>query len=115
MYWSSEFETPRISRHRLTAVAISGPGVPFCIAGTLDRRHRLDVGGTTIDRAPPEYVIARKLEFHREGGSDKHLRDIASMIASGCPLDQAWLEAELATRGLTTMWARLCAEGSSEP
>ena len=29
MYWSSEFETPRISRHCLTAVAISGPGVQF--------------------------------------------------------------------------------------
>ncbi len=28
LYWSREFETPRISRHRLTAVAISGPGVP---------------------------------------------------------------------------------------
>lgn len=84
-------------------------------AQALDRRQPLDVGGITIVLAPPEYVIVRKLEFHREGGSDKHLRDIASMIASGCPLDQAWLEAELATRGLTTIWARLCAEGSSEP
>ncbi len=27
LYWSSEFETPRISRHCLTAIAISGPGV----------------------------------------------------------------------------------------
>ncbi len=29
LYWSSEFKTPRISRHGLTAVAISGPGVQF--------------------------------------------------------------------------------------
>lgn len=29
----------------------------------------------------PEDVILKKLEFFREGGSQKHLRDIASMIA----------------------------------
>ena len=49
----------------------------------------------------------RKLEFHRDGGSDKHLRDIASMLASGCPLDRAWLEAELASRGLIDVWRQL--------
>ena len=36
LYWSSEFETPRISRHCLTTVGISGPGVqlrpPSCPA-----------------------------------------------------------------------------------
>ncbi|MBL9118563.1 MAG: hypothetical protein JNL80_01460 [Phycisphaerae bacterium] len=31
--------------------------------------------------ASPEDVILKKLEFYREGGSSKHLRDIASMIA----------------------------------
>lgn len=77
----------------------------------LERRRRLDVGGITIVLAPPEYIIVRKLEFNREGGSDKHLRDIASMLASGCPLDLAWLEAELEMRGLSTTWARLRAEG----
>ena len=30
--------------------------------------------------APPEYVIVRKLEYYREGRSEKHLRDIASML-----------------------------------
>ncbi len=84
-------------------------------AQALERRRRLDVGGSTIVLAPPEYVIVRKLEFHREGASDKHLRDIASMLASGCPLDLAWLEAELESRGLTTTWARLREEGGGEP
>ncbi len=83
-------------------------------AQALERRRRLDVGGTTIVLAPPEYIIVRKLEFHREGGSDKHLRDIASMLASECSLDLAWIEAELRTRGLTTAWARLRAEGGGE-
>jgi hypothetical protein len=30
--------------------------------------------------APPEYVIIRKLQFYREGGSEKHLSDIKKMI-----------------------------------
>jgi hypothetical protein len=34
-----------------------------------------------ITLAPPEYVIVRKLEYFREGGSDKHLRDIRAMLA----------------------------------
>lgn len=84
-------------------------------AQALERRRRLDVGGSTIVLAPPEYVIVRKLEFHRDGASDKHLRDIASMLASGCSLDLAWLEAELESRGLATTWARLRAEGGDAP
>jgi hypothetical protein len=36
---------------------------------------------TVIRLAPPEYVILRKLEFYREGGSEKHLRDIRAMLA----------------------------------
>ena len=32
--------------------------------------------------APPEYVIVRKLQFFREGGSQKHLRDISRMLTA---------------------------------
>lgn len=39
------------------------------------------VGDTTISVAPPEYVILRKLEYYREGRSEKHLRDIQSMLS----------------------------------
>lgn len=35
-----------------------------------------------ISLAPPEYVIIRKLQFFREGGSQKHLRDISRMLTS---------------------------------
>jgi hypothetical protein len=31
--------------------------------------------------ASPEDVILKKLQFHQAGGSSKHIRDIASMIA----------------------------------
>jgi len=43
----------------------------------------------SITLAPPEYVIVRKLEYYREGGSEKHLRDIRAMLAvSGELLDR---------------------------
>jgi len=36
--------------------------------------------GEPIWLAPPEYVILRKLEYYREGASEKHLTDIANMV-----------------------------------
>lgn len=39
------------------------------------RPTKYSIKGTTINLAPPEYVIVRKLEFYREGGSEKHVRD----------------------------------------
>lgn len=79
-------------------------------AHALERRETLEVGGVHLSLAPPEYVIVRKLEYHREGGSDKHLRDVASMLAAGCPLDIEWLRTELKARGLTTVWESLHAD-----
>jgi hypothetical protein len=46
----------------------------------MSRRRQFEVVGEMIWVAPPEYVILRKLEFFREGGSEKHLNDIISMI-----------------------------------
>jgi hypothetical protein len=40
-----------------------------------------DLDGESIIFAPPEYVMIRKLQFFREGGSPKHLRDIQRMLA----------------------------------
>jgi len=42
--------------------------------------RKVIVGGDTLSIAPPEYVIVRKLQFFREGGSVKHLRDIKRML-----------------------------------
>lgn len=30
--------------------------------------------------APPEYVVVRKLQYFKESGSDRHLRDVAAML-----------------------------------
>ena len=58
--------------------------------------------------APPEYVIVRKLEYYREGGSEKHLRDIRAMLAvSGGQLDQPALDEMIRQRGLEAEWKKV--------
>jgi hypothetical protein len=57
------------------------------------RTHTQTAADFPIILAPPEYVILRKLEYFREGGSDKHLRDIRSIISvSSSHLDRASLD-----------------------
>jgi len=46
----------------------------------MQKRKKYDFEGEPIWLAPIEYVILRKLQYFREGGSDKHLRDIAGML-----------------------------------
>ena len=46
----------------------------------LSERRLVEVDGEPVHVAPLEYVIVRKLEFYREGGSEKHLRDIEVML-----------------------------------
>jgi hypothetical protein len=41
---------------------------------------KIELEGEQVWLAPPEYVILRKLEYYREGGSEKHLRDIAGIM-----------------------------------
>jgi hypothetical protein len=43
-------------------------------------KRSIQFQGETLVLAPPEYVIVRKLEYFREGGSEKHLRDIRGML-----------------------------------
>lgn len=58
--------------------------------------------------APPEYVIVRKLEYFREGGSDKHLRDIRGMLnVSGQQINQADLKEWIQLRGVETEWRKV--------
>jgi hypothetical protein len=64
-----------------------------------------------VPLAPPEYVIIRKLEYYREGGSDKHLRDVRGMLAvSGEMVDRALVEREVVGRGLDGVWGLLSGE-----
>jgi hypothetical protein len=70
--------------------------------------RRYSVGRVEVHVAPPEYVITRKLEFYREGGSQKHLRDIRSMLAISSDLiDLATLEDWVRRRGLEAEWSEV--------
>ena len=67
--------------------------------------RQLDYRGEMMSVAPPEYVILRKLEYFREGGSEKHLRDIRAMLAvSESLINQAELLDWIHRRGLEPQW-----------
>lgn len=66
------------------------------------RRSRMP-DGTEVWVAPPEYVILRKLEYYREGGHEKHLRDVAFMLVV-TDLDQAFIEEHIVRLGLRQQW-----------
>jgi len=72
----------------------------------LAHRRRIRFGQGSLSLAPPEYVILRKLEFWREGGSEKHLRDVRAMLAAALELDRGFLDGELRRRGLEEAWRR---------
>jgi hypothetical protein len=66
----------------------------------------VDVEGDRLILAPPEYVILRKLQYYREGRSQKHLRDIHRMLLNlGENCDRSGLEAKIAEYGLIQEWA----------
>jgi hypothetical protein len=68
-------------------------------------RRQVQFEGETVVLAPPEYVIVRKLEYYREGGSEKHLRDIRSMLTiSGQQLDRAALSEWIQRRAVQAQW-----------
>lgn len=64
---------------------------------------------------PPEYVILRKLEFLRQGGSDKHLRDIAGiLIQQSGQLDLTLLSQAISRLRLEPEWQQARATASPE-
>src|SRR6266487_3268974 len=69
----------------------------------LRQRQAVTLEDSVIWLAPPEYVIIGKLEFYREGGSEKHLRDIRGMLAV-TDVNRAFLENEITQRDLTDAW-----------
>jgi hypothetical protein len=73
----------------------------------LSHRRQINMESEQVWVAPPEYVMIRKLQFYREGGSEKHLRDIAGMVAvSSDQIDYPWLEELVRRYSLETEWQR---------
>lgn len=69
------------------------------------KRKEVKIGQSNISIAPPEYVIIRKLQYYKEGGSTKHLRDINRMFAlSGESIDKSVLNQMISNYALLNEW-----------
>jgi hypothetical protein len=65
--------------------------------------------------ASPEDVILKKLEYYREGGSEKHLRDIGGILRiSGAQIDFAYVDDWSSRRGLAEIWEKVRSAAAEE-
>lgn len=63
------------------------------------------VGGRLARVSPPEELIAKKLEYYDDGGSDKHLRDIATILQSSTiPVDRERISDYARRLHLSELW-----------
>ncbi len=74
-----------------------------CLPWALEHQQRISTPSGEVSLAPPEYVILHKLDFFREGGHQKHLRDIAGVINQQ-ELDLPFLNQATAQLGLVNEW-----------
>jgi hypothetical protein len=91
----------------------SGNKIDFIIArrdawgqSQIRRRRREQIlPGRPGYTAAPEDVILGKLWYYQEGGSDKHLRDIAAMLqVSGNEIDTAYVDEWARQLGFAEVW-----------
>jgi hypothetical protein len=70
------------------------------------RARRVQAGeGWDASFSSPEDAILKKMEFYREGGSDKHLRDIAGVLkTSSQEIDRAYIGQWAVKLGLEEIW-----------
>lgn len=71
----------------------------------LARARSLETAGATVSFASPEDVIIKKLQYFREGGSEKHLRDIVGVLkvqANG--IDYEYIAEWTSRLGLPAEW-----------
>ena len=80
-------------------------GDPFQ-AWAYDHAVTAEVDAIPVTFSPPEYTILSKLEVYREGGSEKHLRDITGIIASGEPIRAAEVARFVSSKGLDELWQK---------
>jgi len=66
-----------------------------------EHRRTVSQGSGTVHYAPAEYIIVWKVAYYREGGSEKHVRDVLRMRdLAGDEIDVTILAEELSRRGL---------------
>jgi len=71
----------------------------------LNNRKKIEFEGEYIWVAPIEYVILRKLDYYKEGKSEKHIRDIRGMLSiSSDDIDFDELKKRVESLGLSQEW-----------
>lgn len=71
----------------------------------LARARSLATAGTVASFASPEDVIIKKLQYFREGGSEKHLRDVAGVLKTQADrVDREYVAEWAARLGLDAEW-----------
>ena len=90
----------------------SGFKADIYLAGTdelqvwaMKNAKQIELEDSTIFIAPPEYVIINKLEFYKEGKSQKHLTDIKGILNNSSELiDFDLLNALIKEKSLKEYW-----------
>ena len=78
----------------------------------LNNRKHVDFEGEAFWLAPVEYVILRKLQYYREGRSEKHLRDVSSILEiSSDQIDFKTLKNKIKEMGLKEEWEKISNHG----
>jgi hypothetical protein len=69
------------------------------------KRRKIEINGEPVFFAPPEYVVIRKLEYYKEGGAEKHIRDIKGILSvSKDIIDINELHEKISSLGLDNFW-----------
>jgi len=71
-------------------------------------KRKISYRGRQINIAPPEYVIIKKMEFFKEGGSEKHLNDIEGILRNSSHLiDMEFLQEKIKEFNLEEIFTRI--------
>jgi hypothetical protein len=95
--------------HQQTAMKIDVmilKGTPFAQSEFTRRKKITMLPGLEVNIASAEDVIIKKLDFFREGGSEKHLSDIKTMLAE-TSVDLAYIQHWVKKLGLENVWTKV--------
>ncbi len=71
----------------------------------LSRRRELELAGVRLFVASPEDVVVAKLDWAKQGGSERQIEDVATIISTqGADLDRQYIEEWVQLLSLHTQW-----------
>lgn len=106
-----------VDRAQFNAIAPNASKVDFVIRRDrpfsrteFGRRERADLLGTTGYVATAEDLVIAKLEWAAASGSDRQLRDVASIVAIDQDLDIAYVDGWADALGVADLWESVKAD-----